>query len=156
MSGGRFTGTHMAIVMVLFFGVTIGVNLVLAVLATGSFPGLVVENSYVASQEYNRVLADAEAQRQRGWHSEITVDRDLTSIDLVKANGLAAAGLDVRVELGRPAHEGDDRTLDLTETERGHYEASVDLAAGRWDALFVARTVDGVVVHQERLRVAVP
>ena len=44
--------------MLAFFGVIIAVNVVMATLASTSWTGLVVENSYVASQEFNR-KADA-------------------------------------------------------------------------------------------------
>ena len=37
----------------------------MAFAATGTFPGLVVENSYVASQHYDELLAKARAQDAR-------------------------------------------------------------------------------------------
>ena len=43
-----FTGRHMAAIMVAFFGVVIAVNVYMARLATSTFTGVVVENSYVA------------------------------------------------------------------------------------------------------------
>ena len=56
----RFTGWHMVGVLGLFFGVTILVNLALAFFANGSWTGLIVKNSYVASQHYNERLAKEE------------------------------------------------------------------------------------------------
>ena len=53
---GEFTGRHMAIIMVAFFGVIIAVNLTMATLASRSWTGLVVKNSYVESQKFNSVL----------------------------------------------------------------------------------------------------
>ena len=58
----NFSGKHMAIILVSFFGVVIVVNLVMARLAVSTFGGVVVENSYVASQEFNRWLEEAEAE----------------------------------------------------------------------------------------------
>ncbi len=49
----RFTGYHMAAIMVSFFGVVIAVNFTMAWYATSSWSGLVVENTYVASQQFN-------------------------------------------------------------------------------------------------------
>ncbi len=68
----KFTGRHMLILMVLFFGVIIGVNLTMAILAGRSWTGLVVKNSYVASQKFNADLRAAREQRQRGWQSSLT------------------------------------------------------------------------------------
>ncbi|CAN5652759.1 hypothetical protein BH11ACT8_BH11ACT8_25200 [soil metagenome] len=62
-----FTGRHMLAVVFAFFGTVITVNFVMAYLATGTFPGLVVENSYVASQNYNQSLADTRALAGATW-----------------------------------------------------------------------------------------
>ena len=63
----QFTGWHMAGVLCLFFGTIIAVNMVLAVNASTTWTGLVVKNSYVASQHYNETLAAAARQAKRGW-----------------------------------------------------------------------------------------
>ena len=49
----EFTGRHMLAIMLAFFGTIIAVNLVMAIFASRSWTGLVVKNSYVASQEFN-------------------------------------------------------------------------------------------------------
>ena len=56
---GPFTGRHITMILVAFFGVVIAVNLVMAHYASSTFGGVVVENSYVASQEYNQWLHEA-------------------------------------------------------------------------------------------------
>ena len=62
-----FTGRHMFAILAGFFGVVIAVNFTMASYATSTFGGVVVENSYVASQEFNRWLDQAEAQEALGW-----------------------------------------------------------------------------------------
>jgi len=62
-----FTGRHAAILLVLFFGVVIAVNLTMARLASGSYGGEVVKNSYVASQNFNKWLGEAQRERSLGW-----------------------------------------------------------------------------------------
>jgi nitrogen fixation protein FixH len=57
----------MLLIMLGFFGLIIGVNLTMAYLAVGSWPGLVVKNSYVASQQFNATLRDAAHQADLGW-----------------------------------------------------------------------------------------
>jgi len=57
---GPFTGKHFAVIIVAFFAVVIGVNLFMATQASATFGGVVVENSYVASQEFNKWLDEAE------------------------------------------------------------------------------------------------
>ena len=48
-----FTGRHMTMVLVAFFGTIIVVNFTMARFASSTFGGVVVENSYVASQHFN-------------------------------------------------------------------------------------------------------
>ena len=55
-------------IMLAFFGVIIAVNVVMATLASTSWTGLVVENSYVASQEFNRKAEESRAQAALGWN----------------------------------------------------------------------------------------
>ena len=73
-----FTGRHMAAIMIAFFGVVITVNVVMARFASSTFGGVVVDNSYVASQHFNRWLDEASAERQLGWHATITHAADGT------------------------------------------------------------------------------
>ena len=57
----------MAAILVVFFGVVILVNFTMARFASATFGGIVVENSYVASQQFNRWLDRADAERALGW-----------------------------------------------------------------------------------------
>jgi nitrogen fixation protein FixH len=62
-TAGTFTGWHMLGIMVAFFGVIIAVNLTMAYNAIHSWSGLVVQNTYVASQEFNDKAETAKAHR---------------------------------------------------------------------------------------------
>ena len=50
------TGKHVLAITLVAFGVIIGVNVLMAVKAVGTFPGLEVANSYVASQDFDLSL----------------------------------------------------------------------------------------------------
>ncbi|PKP89530.1 MAG: hypothetical protein CVT75_12940, partial [Alphaproteobacteria bacterium HGW-Alphaproteobacteria-14] len=69
-SNSKFTGKHMAMVFIGGFGVVIAVNLVMATFAVSSFHGVVVDNSYVASQKFNGWMDEAEKSRALGWQVE--------------------------------------------------------------------------------------
>ena len=69
---GPFTGKHFTVIMVAFFAVVIGVNLLMARAASSTFGGVVVENSYVASQEFNTWLAEARKEKALGWSAQAT------------------------------------------------------------------------------------
>ena len=68
----EFTGRHMLAIIVSFFGVIIAVNMTLVYFAVQSWSGLVVKNSYVASQKFNKTLEKAALQRARGWTSALS------------------------------------------------------------------------------------
>lgn len=99
---GRFSGWHMTAILLAFFGVVVTVNMTMAMFATRTFGGTVVENSYVASQKYNGWLEAARKQRQLGWTVEPRLDlqRHVTvSVDFV---GARVSGF-ARHPLGREA-----------------------------------------------------
>ena len=129
-----FTGRHMLLIMVAFFGVTITVNLVLAFFATSSWTGLIVKNSYVASQEYNEKLAEARAQDALGWVSDLQHQSGELAFELRDESGGPLSAFEVRVICSRPTHEAEDLDLVLRETAPGRYAASVPLAPGLWNA----------------------
>ena len=50
----ELTGRHVLAITLAAFGVIIAVNMVMAVKAVSTFPGLETPNSYVASQRFDR------------------------------------------------------------------------------------------------------
>jgi len=141
----RFTGWHMITVMVLFFGTIITVNLIMAWHATHSWTGLVVKNSYVASQHFNENTAKRRAEIAMGWHTEITYDNGFIAIELEDRNGAPIQDAIVTAKLGRPAFEADDRIAQFNEDAQGHYAAPAALSTGVWMADFTVTTADGKV-----------
>jgi len=152
--GGRaFTGRHMLFVLLAFFGTVIGVNVTMAVLASRTWTGLVVKNSYVASQHYNEVLAQARQQDLLGWQATLVYDRGRLTFALSDRDERPVHLLDARVRVSRPTHERDDRTVDLAPSADG-YGTDAALAAGIWNADVTARRNDGFV-YRGHFRLAV-
>jgi nitrogen fixation protein FixH len=143
----HFTGWHMVGVLGLFFGTIILVNATLAVFATGTWTGLVVENSYVASQHYNEKLEAAEAQTARGWQDSLAYSNDRLSFTLRDAEGAPIMAERVTATIGRPAYEALDHELILGATSPGHYAAQDVLAPGYWDVTVRATTAAGQDWH---------
>ncbi|TIY08576.1 MAG: cytochrome oxidase, partial [Mesorhizobium sp.] len=69
----EFTGRHMLTTILAFFGVVIAVNLTMATFASTSWTGLVVENTYVASQQFNQKAEEGRAQAALGWTGKLTI-----------------------------------------------------------------------------------
>jgi nitrogen fixation protein FixH len=129
---GTFTGRHMLAAMVAFFGVIVAVNLTMATFAMKSWTGLVVQNSYVASQEFNDRAEAGRARAALGWQGGLAYSDGELRYSLVYDNGSAVALTDVQAALGRPAYEAEDTTIVLAPTGDGGFGSNVELGEGQW------------------------
>ncbi|MEZ5871218.1 MAG: FixH family protein [Nitratireductor sp.] len=151
----RFTGWHMLAVMFLFFGTVIGVNVTMAVLASTSWTGLVVKNSYVAGQTFNEENEIARKQAALGYKGRINFETGMLVFRLDDRDGKPIFLDNVKVKIGRPAFEGKDRTITLDHAGRGIYRAGITLEPGIWSAQLDATLPDGSNWRMvDRLRVA--
>lgn len=128
----RFTGGHMAIIMVAFFSVVITVNVVMARDAIHTFGGTVVENSYVASQQFNGWLRDANAQDRLGWRARATAEPGNRIVVVLAGPQGRVAHARVTAAAEHPVGLLKDQSLVLTEQGNGTYAATHSLPPGRW------------------------
>ncbi len=147
---GQFTGRHMLIIMIAFFGVIISVNLLMAFVASHAWTGLVVKNSYVASQNFNADMAAVRRQQELGWQAGLEFSRGVALVSLAGKGleGKPLRNLTVTLLFSRPTHEGEDRTVSLGESEPGRYQVAVDLKDGLWTAEIKARSASGESFRQ--------
>lgn len=143
-----FTGRRMLAVMLGFFGVVIGVNAALAIFSSTSWTGLVVKNSYVASQHFNEYLARARRQQALGWRSTLGYAGGALHFNLMGRDGAPLPGMRVEVTLRRPTHEGEDRRVVLTPSTGGGYGGALALPKGTWNADVAA--TDTIGRHYQR------
>ena len=127
-----FTGRHMLLAMLAFFGVIIAVNLTMAVLASTSWTGLVVKNSYVASQAFNRELEQAKVQAARGWSGAISYRDGSVVLSLTDKAGQPVLLDSTIVQVGRPAFEQADHRVVMVHQGNGVYHATDPLQPGIW------------------------
>ena len=120
-------GIHVLLICIGAFAIIIGANLTMLFAATGSFPGLVVKNSYVASQKWN---ARTEAQQALGWQARIGFADGTLTVSVKDADGVVV-DTDLAVLVGRPSSMTEDRTVSITR-DGAVWRATVDLAPGRW------------------------
>lgn len=123
-----FTGRHMLAIFVVFFGIVMAVNFWVARIALHSFSGVVVENSYVASQQFNGWLKDAKTERALGWGA--AVRRDTAGRLVVETTGMPE-GAKLTALLRRPLGVPEDRTEALREVAPHRYH-SKEVDPGRW------------------------
>lgn len=125
----QFTGWHMATILVAFFGVIIAVNFTMARFASSTFGGIVVENSYVASQKFNGWLDAAKAQEALGWDAVTTWRPDgRLALAVIGAPADAKVTGMARHPLGRVA----DVPIEFADIGDGRFLSRQALPEGRW------------------------
>ncbi len=138
------TGRKVFIITASAFGVIIGVNITMAVLAVGTFPGLEVKNSYVASQSFDD---DRAAQEALGWNVDAAVQDGQLSIAFTGRTGYPVEVASLEATVGRATHVKDDVSPKFAYHD-GTFTAPVDLEAGNWNIRLVATAPDGTPFRQ--------
>jgi nitrogen fixation protein FixH len=139
-----FTGRHMLVLTCSFFGVIIAVNGLLAYKAVSTFPGLEVNDSYVASQTFDQEKA---AQEGLHWHLKQAYDRTAAQLRLAfsDANGQPVTLRDIDVLIGRPTDAAQDQHPVMVQGADGAYVAPSVLPLGKWMLQIVAHAQDGTL-----------
>lgn len=165
----RFTGRHMLYVMLAFFITILTVNMTMVYFSRSSWTGLVVKNSYVASQKFNHRVKAQETLMAAGWHAKLD-EIEGRVIFLVSRTGLTVPRCDVRLDVTRPMGESEDQHINLIAVKGLNGEAVAGngpdrksqtayglpktLLSGRWDLVFHADCAEapGVIERGYRLR----
>lgn len=144
MNERKLTGRHVAAIFVGAFGVIVAVNLYLAWSAISTFPGLEVDNSYVASQTFDDRRAEQEAL---GWTVRADHRDGELRLAITRADGspVELARLDATV--GRATHVRDDQAPAFRFDGRA-YVAPVELGRGNWNIRMTATARDGTTFEQ--------
>lgn len=147
-SSFAFTGRHMVLVLVAFFGVVITVNLFMAWQATRSWSGLVVPNTYVASQQFNSKVAVQRAMAATGITGKLAVEGDVVSFTISQPDQRPVDVDKVVVNFLRPVGTEQDFSVELTRTAPGVYSVKHEVRPGQWIAEVKATNGDTPVVHE--------
>ena len=140
----ELTGRHVFFITTGCFAVIIGVNVLLAVKAVSTFPGLEVDNSYVASQDFDVRKA---AQIALGWQMQPGYASGRMRLAFVDRAGVPVAVSDLRVLVGRTTEAADDVWPEFAAVGDG-YEARVPLTRGKWMVKVTAHAADGTLFEQ--------
>lgn len=136
-------GTHVLAGFVMAFGTIIAVNMVLAVQAVRTFPGVEVQNSYVASQSFDR---DRAAQVALGWDVRATLEGDILALT-VRDHGQSIAPVIEEAVFGRATTvQFDQHPAFRFDGER--LTAPVIAGDGNWNLRLRARAADGTLFQQ--------
>ena len=142
----KVTGPKVFAVTAAAFAVIIGVNVLMAYRAISTFPGLEVDNPYVASQTFD---ADRAAQNALGFRLVQGYGARLGQLDLRFTNraGAPVQLADVQVLVGRSTEAREDFSPTFTYAN-GAYLADAKLGQGKWVMHVTGHAADGTLYRQ--------
>ncbi|MFK7942614.1 MAG: FixH family protein, partial [Paracoccaceae bacterium] len=123
----ELTGRHVLAIACAAFAIIIAANMTMLFAATGTFPGLVVKNAYVASQGWN---ARTSAQQALGWKADIAYVDGAVRLSLTDRAG-APVETNLAVTIGRPTTDSDDKRRTVR-VQGGVVIVPIQLAPGTW------------------------
>ena len=132
------TGRKVFLMLVAFFGVVIGVNLVMMRLAIQTLPGTEVDSAYSASLAYEKEIVAARDQDARKWKVDARVERSgegaTLRVEARNNDGWPVPGLKFQGRFERPTDRRADLPVVLAEVGFGIYRGSAPaIASGQWD-----------------------
>ena len=132
---GEFTGRHMLVIMIAFFGIIIAINVTMAVMAQKSWTGVVAENTHVSSRQFNAQVAEARTQRALGWSSELVISDGVITYRLNDAENNPVRARSAVAYFRRPVHESADQQVTMAAQADGALTARADLGDGLWNVV---------------------
>ncbi|NIZ11601.1 FixH family protein [Pseudooceanicola sp. HF7] len=142
--GFRLKGWHVLAGFIAAFSLIIAVNVFMATQAVRTFPGLEVENSYVASQEFDTRRA---AQEALGWDVWADEQDGWIHLKITGADGQPVRAKELHAIVGRATIDAADVTPAFAWNGE-FYEAPITLADGNWNIRMTAIAEDGTEFRQ--------
>lgn len=141
---GQLTGPKVLAIAVSAFGVVIGVNVLLAVKAVKTFPGIEVRNSYEASQTFDQ---DKAAQLALHWTVKARYADGRLEIEMTGPGGLPADVAEIDALVGWATSTKDDMYPELTR-DGAVFHADVQIPDGNFNIRLKAVASDGTEFRQ--------
>lgn len=133
------TGRKVLVMLLAFFGVVIGVNMMMMKLAILTLPGTEVDSAYRASLSYESEIAAAHDQNARNWKVDAHIERApdggaMLQVEAHDDKGAPMSGLNFTGRFERPADRRGDQPIAFAETGVGIYRGSApNIAPGQWN-----------------------
>ncbi len=143
-----FTGWHMLAILLAFFGTIISVNVLMAYYATSTWSGLVVQNTYVASQQFNGKAEGIRAMLATGIKGKLTVAGGEIRYNLAIPGKGPVDADSVMAHFKRPVGEHQDFIAELMPAGNGDHVASHAVLPGFWIAEVISTRQGKVIMHE--------
>jgi nitrogen fixation protein FixH len=136
------TGRHVLAWIGGFFLVMFGANIALIYFALHTLHGGELENPYDASQAFNKRIAEARAQDQRGWKADVLTRAEgageRVMVEFHDRNGAPISDLTVTARFEHPFDSAEDRTAPLVSDGANYEGVATPVPPGRWTLIIEA------------------
>ena len=146
VSPSPLTGRKVLLMLVAFFGVVIGVNVIMMKLAIQTLPGTEVDSAYSASLAYESEIVAAQDQNARNWKVDAHIGRDsgggaTVQVEARDKYGMPVSGLKFEGRFERPTDRRADQPVALAEVGIGIYRSNAAvIPSGQWDLVLEGET----------------
>lgn len=152
--GFTFTGWHFLAIIVAFFATVIAVNATMAYYALHTWSGLVAENTFVASQEFNAKAAHMREMAATGIRGALTASHEGIRYVLTHPQRGPVPADEVQAEFHRPVGTKQDFAVTLKHEGDGVFTTNHPVLPGEW-IVDLKTSDDGKIVYHEAIRVHV-
>lgn len=153
-SGFTFTGWHFLAIMIAFFGTVIAVNFTMAWYATHSWSGLVADDTFKASQQFNATAEHMRQMAATGIRGELNANREGIRYVLTHPQRGPVPADEVVASFHRPVGTLQDFTVTLKHEGDGVFTTNHEVLPGEW-IVDLKTNDDGQMVYHEAIRVHV-
>jgi len=155
MENKGLSGRTVLFALLGFFALIIGVNMVMAYLAVGTFDGAVEPDAYRNGLNFNDKIQIARDQARVGWDAEVnlTQSREI-AVNVRDAQRSPLSRAQVTGILWRQISKGMDAPLSFQEREPGQYVASIPgHIEGRYELRFTVRSAQMDVAFKQSIQI---
>lgn len=157
MAAGTLTGRGVLICLLGFFAVTFTADGFLVHYALSTFSGIDADNSYQNGIAFQRQVAAAKAQNERGWKVDIAVialpdGSNRFDIAVNDAQGQPIPGLTAVLRLNHIAAARLDQAVPAADLGGGRFTAVAKAAPGQWElALTLEKSGERLFLSRSRI-----
>lgn len=138
----KLTGRHVLAWLGGFFLVMFAANGALIYFALHTLHGEGLENSYDASQAFNKRIAAARAQDERGWKADVLTRAEgageRVMVEFHDRNGAPISDLAVTARFQHPFDAAQDRNATLVSDGDNYEGVAAPIGHGRWTLIIEA------------------
>ncbi len=138
----ELTGRHVLAWIGGFFLVMFAANIALIYFALHTLRGGELENPYDASQAFNKRIAEARAQDERGWKADVLTRAEgpgeRVMVEFHDRAGAPISDLAVTARFEHPFDAGEDRTASLVSDGSNYEGVATPVPPGRWTLIIEA------------------